>query len=169
MVIIIISSLTLFMLEKTGVTNFYTSTPSDSSSSGVEVNKINLDPPTDIEQNAGDVQKEKNVQQQDSEPPTQGTKAASVIIVDSTQYDSIIEVRAFASNVVKDGTCKITFTNDDTSFSKEVPAKADASTTPCLALNVPRADFKTSGTWQVTVEYITANISGTASSTLEVL
>jgi len=167
--VVIILLTTLLVLERTGVTNFYTSTPNGSSSSDPEVNKINLDPPTEIEQNAGNAQKEEIVGQQDLQKPTQDSTIVSVVVVDSSQYDSEIEVRAFASNIVQDGTCKITFTKDTASFSKEVPAKADASTTPCLTLNVPRAEFNSSGTWQVTVEYIGNNATGSANSTVEVL
>ena len=167
--IIIVLFLTLFVLERTGVTNFYTSTPNGSSSSNPEVNKINLDPPTEIEQNAGNNQKEEIVGQQNPEQKPQDSDTVNVVIVDSTQYDSEIEIRAFASNIVQDGTCKITFTKDNVSFFKEVPAKADASTTPCLTLNVPRAEFNSSGTWQVTVKYNSTSVSGSANSTVAVL
>jgi flagellar basal body-associated protein FliL len=167
--VIIVLLLTLFVLERTGVINLYISTPNGSSSLDPEVNKINLDPPTEIEQNAGDAQKEKIIVQQDAELPSQNSNTVSVVIVDSTQYDSEIEVRAFASNIVQDGTCEITFTRYTTTFSRVVPAKADASTTLCLTLDVPRSDFNSSGTWQVEVKYTSLNATGLAGSTVEVL
>lgn len=167
--VVIILLTTLLLLERTGVTNFYTSTPDKPPTSDPETSKINFDPPTEIERNASNTQKEEVVGQQNPEQKPQDGNTVNVVIVDSTQYDSEIEVRAFASNIVQDGTCKITFTKDTASFSKEVPAKADASTTPCLTLNVPRTEFNSIGTWQVTVEYTSTNATGLATSTVEVL
>lgn len=159
----------MFVLEKKDVINFYTSTAEDSTSLETEADNIILNPPTDEEVNAGNEQKQEIIDQQDPEQTPQNENIVDVIIVDSTQYDSIIEVRAFASGSVKDGTCRITFTKSKTNFSKEVPAKADATTTPCLTLEVPRSEFNSSGIWQVEVVYTSENTSGTSSSTVEVL
>ena len=166
---IIVLLLTLFVLERTGVTNFYTSATTDSSTPDAQTNKINLDPPTEIEQNAGNNQKEEIAGDQNIEQKPQNGETVNVVVVDSSQYDSEIEVRAFASNIVQDGICKFTFTKDSTSFSKEAPAKADASTTPCLTLNVPRSEFNSAGTWQVTIKYIGNSATGSSTSTVEVL
>jgi len=166
--VIILLIVAILILERTGVTNFYGSESSEPSTSDTETNVINLDPPTELEQDAGNKQKEEIVNQENTEQNLNSDDTANVVIVDSTQYESEVEVRAFAANIVKDGVCVINFTKGTESFSKEVPAKADAATTPCLTLEVPRSEFSSIGTWQVEVKYTGDNVSGSASSSVEV-
>jgi len=128
-------------------------------------NKINLEPPTEQEQAAGDKQKEEII---DEEENTSVPDGAEVIIVDANQYDQEIEVRAFVSNLVEDGTCTITFTKADLKIVKEVPANADASSTPCVTLTLPRSEFSETGTWDVSVTYSNTRIMGTTSGTMEI-
>jgi len=122
-----------------------------------EESKINLDPPTKEEQKAGDEQKETNIKRQESVslPDT-----AEVAIVDAAQYNNEIEIRAFVSNIIEDGECTMTFSKDDVIFSKSVPAYADATTTPCINLTVPRSEFSKPGSWDVTVTYSNGKLTG---------
>jgi hypothetical protein len=153
----------VFILERTGTTNFYSSSSSESNSQ-TNTQPINYDPPTEDEQAAGDEQKQEIVD--NSQKPLPMT--AEVVIVDASQYEDTVEVRAFAANVVEDGTCTITFTKDSKSFSKQVPASADASTSPCIALTVPVAEFGISGAWSVTVNYTGSTVTGNSQTTLEI-
>jgi len=162
-------ALILFIVFLVFSTNIFSLKNQNSDSSSEDENSINFDPPIETEQNAGNDQKEEIVNQEEIEQKPQTDTSVEVVIVDSTQYGSEIEVRAFASNIVKDGVCKITFSKDTASFSREVPAKADASTTPCLTLDVPRSEFNFSGTWQVEVQYTNEDASGITKSTVEVL
>lgn len=131
-----------------------------------EVNNINYNPPTDEEKQAGDQQKETIVNQENnqSELPNE----ANVVIVDASQYDSKIEVRAFVSNIIEDGTCIIKFTMDSYSLTKEVPAYADASTTPCIAASVDRSEFASVGQWNVVVTYKNSTIMGSAKGIIDI-
>ncbi len=126
---------------------------------------INLEPPTEVEQQAGDEQKKEIIERDEniSIPNT-----AKVVIVDASQYDSKVEVRAFAANVISDGTCVITFTKGAASIQKEVAAFADASSSPCISLTVPRSEFTSNGEWSVTVVYNSATIRGSSTTTLEI-
>ena len=130
-----------------------------------QVNKVNYDPPTEVEKNSGDVKKE-TIVNESSEKKKPST--AKVAITDASQYENEIEVRAFVSNVVKDGTCKIVFSQNTSSFTKEVPAYADASTTPCITLTLPRSQFSNSGTWVVEVIYSNDSVTGNASTKMEI-
>ena len=127
---------------------------------------INLDPPTDREVKAGDLQKQEIISDEDKTGP----EVAEVIIVDASQYDDEIEVRSFVSNIVRDGKCIIEFKKGGNSIIKEVNANADASSTPCVALFVARSEFSDMGTWSVTVTYTDNNseYSGNSTTTLEI-
>ena len=134
------------------------------------VNTVNLDPPTAEEQAAGDEIKQDLTPVDDTteDDTADLSNTAEVVIVDANQYENEIEVRAFVSNHVEAGECTIQFTQGETSFQKQVPASADASTSPCITLIVPRDDFPTAGEWTVNVEYINQSktISGMSETTV---
>jgi len=154
------------ILEKTGVTDFYQKSQSKTPTEVAPQPTINLEPPTSEESKAGDQQKDQIVQQE-TKPPTPAMNA-KVIIVDASQYDTSVEVRAFASNVIKNGTCTFTFTKSgESSIEKTEPAYADASSSPCIALTVDRSEFPSAGTWQLTVKYTSEGIEGSAESSLQ--
>lgn len=126
---------------------------------------INYSPPNEEEVNAGNNQKEQ-LPPADQEP--EKPYNANVVIVDVNQNKQDIEVRAFVSNVVKNGTCKIVFEKNDLKFSKIVNAFADASTTPCMSLIVPREEFPEPGEWKVTVIYESSELVGSTESLFEI-
>jgi len=152
--------LSLIILELSGVINLRKdSSPSDDSIK--PVNTINYDPPTEEEKTSGDKQKQEIIEK---EEPKTDLNSANLIIVDASQYDDEIEVRAFASNVLENGTCTYSFSlAGQTTVTKETAAYADASTTPCITLTLPRADFAVSGDWQLTVTFSSTNYKGNAS------
>ena len=163
----------LFILEKIKVINLYERTPEPNNSTSNEP-KIDLGPPTEEESKAGDVKKEEIINQEQnnqssgSNGSTGNKSEAEVVIVDASQYDSEVEVRAFASNVVQNGTCIFEFTNGTESFTKSMPASADASTTPCMTLTVPRAQFKQSGSWNLSVIFESSSYKGQATSEVNI-
>ena len=119
---------------------------------------INYAPPTDQEKNQGNVQKEHTARdearQNDTDTSTaKSQKVVSVVITDASQYDDIIEVRAFVPNYYQDGTCTITFTKDGKTISKNSPAYKDISSTICTNPKILRAEFSLAGEWKVTVSY----------------
>lgn len=131
-----------------------------------EVNKINYNPPTDQEKKSGDEKKKDITKEQES--PRELPNTATVAITDASQYGEVIEVRAFVSNVVKNGTCEIRFTYQSFNVTKSVPANADAHSTPCMTLTVPRSEFQTPGEWSVKVTYKNDQVMGSASSKIKV-
>lgn len=154
--------LTLYTLEKNDVINLRNSNSPVQTISDAE--SINYDPPTDSEANSGDSIKQEIVDEAQSQSLP---NAANVIIVDANQYGDNIEVRSFVSNLIKDGTCTITFTKDSVSVVKVVPAYADASTTPCVALTINRSEIADNGTWNVQVLYTNSTESGSAETSME--
>lgn len=166
-VLLLVALAMLFVaLEKTGVTNLFTLGNETAQEPTADVNTIDYGPPTEAEVEAGDTQKDKIIAKEDQKPANE----ASVVIVDASQYDDIVEVRAFVSNIIEDGTCTYVFTKENSRIEKTSPAYGDASTTPCVTLTVPRSEFENSGTWNVTVTYTdTVNtITGSTSQDVEI-
>jgi lipopolysaccharide export LptBFGC system permease protein LptF len=137
------------------------------------VDGINYGPPTEQEQNSGNEKKTEIVENSLNEKNDNTASDSSdikvdIVIVDAGQYDDSIEVRAFASNVIKDGNCTFTFSKSDKKISKVLPAYADASTTPCVNLALSRNEFNEIGTWDVDVTYNSVGYLGSSKTTLEI-
>lgn len=139
-------------------------TTTDPNTNDLPERTINYSPPTEDEKAAGDKQKDETIQQENRSIPN----TAQVVIVDAGQYGNIIEVRAFVSNVIANGTCTVTFTKGGSKVIKTVPARADASSTPCVNVEVPRSEFAQTGTWEVTVLFESEKAKGSSSSKLEI-
>lgn len=165
-IVALLLATTLFVLEKNGVINLYTRGQDIATSSSQPLGNINYGPPTENEKSAGNEQKSKVVEQ-NSEQKTDKPSTAKVVIVDASQYENTVEVRAFISNLLEDGTCTFTFRNGNNVFKKSQPAIPDASTTPCTALTVSREEFVQAGKWNLTVTYESKTVEG--SNTQEVL
>ena len=127
---------------------------------------INYNPPSSEETTAGQDIKDTN-EIKDQQPSITN---ASIFIVDATQYDQNIEVRAYIKNVIKDGgECTYTFTGKQSAFATTSPASADASHTTCKPLIIPVADFPASGKWSLVISYIFDGVSATSrKQTIEV-
>lgn len=154
-VALVISGYLLFVKKDNEATN--------TSSNGTQQtgDYINYDPPTDEEKAAGDSAKAKLEEQASSQSSnTNGT--ATVIITDANQYGDVVEVRSFISNHYEDGTCTITFTQNQKTISKETPAYKDISTTICTNPLFQRSEFSSAGQWQVTVTYKSAGATGSS-------
>jgi hypothetical protein len=155
---LIFIGIVLFGLEKLHFTNFiHTKSPT----SGVQPTEtVNYNPPTDAEKKAGDnVDVKKDTQPTTSNQTPQQTNqnevngSASVAITDANVYNGQVEVRAFVSNMIADGTCTYTFTSGTKTVTKTSPAKADASTTNCLTLDFNVSELSGYKKWTVTVKY----------------
>lgn len=159
LVVIAVLLSTVLLLEKTGVTNFFKAKKPVTASNDQTTDSINYSPPTIEEKAAGDEQKTKiteNTNTQDISKPNN----AEIVIVDASQYNDEIEVRAFVANVLEKGTCTFKFSLGSISFTKTQPAFPDASTTPCTTLTVNRSEFYSSGKWNLLVTFDSDNSSG---------
>jgi hypothetical protein len=166
-------SLIILLLLASGLVYVYSQQDSADDMSN-DSSTVNLEPPTEEEQAAGDEIKDEVVEPDQNpveKPPQTGNSADSndkkinVVITDASQYGSDIEVRAFASNHIEDGTCTITFSKaGQQTIQKEVQARADASTTICSNLTINRSEFPTGGEWSVVVSYNSQNAKGSSNS-----
>lgn len=141
-----------------------TAVPNDSS--------IDYSPPTEQEQKSGDEKKEEIVKEQEyrysgSTPSDESNgsnkKDANVIITFAGQEGQTIEVNAFVSDHIEEGTCTIIFRKGSQTITKEAPAHADASSTICTNPEIIRSEFPSSGTWTVQVVYESDGAKGESS------
>jgi hypothetical protein len=128
---------------------------------------INYGPPTEEERRSADEVKEKLSEDNDRQdiPRDDDDKIiANVVVVDASQYGSEVEVRAFVSNHIQDGTCTISFSKPgQQTIQKEVQARADASTSICGNVTMDRAEFPSDGDWTVVVSYNSQDAKGNSS------
>lgn len=151
-----------------GVYYFLNRDSGNSTNSIRDTNSVDYSGPTEEEIVAGDKQKQNNIERNEIENNPPQVSTAHVEISDATQYDNVVEVRAFISNVYEDGECVATFTKDgQPSVSTKSTAFRDASTTQCGAIDTFRQKFSTSGQWLVSVEYTSdSGIVGLASQNI---
>jgi hypothetical protein len=96
------------------------------------------------------------------EPPVTAGGSADVIVThaDWDGSSGMLEVAGFVSGVVEDGgTCRLTATSQGRTATTEAPGAADATTTSCGTLVIPRADLS-SGTWVVVLGYESPQATG---------
>ena len=105
------------------------------------------------------------------EPPATAGGSVDVVVTHADWDDSggMLEVAGFVSGVVEDGgTCRLTATSDRRTTTTETLGAADATTTSCGTLTIPRADLSP-GTWDLVLSYESPRASGaSASSSLSV-
>jgi hypothetical protein len=97
----------------------------------------------------------------DESPQTEGGSVDVVVTrADWDDTGGMLEVAGFVSGVVEDGgTCRLTATSSRRTATTETPAAADATTTSCGTLAIPRADLSP-GTWDVVLSYESPRASG---------
>lgn len=124
---------------------------------------INMSPATQDEQNASQQIKEK----ENSTPSTPSTsttdlKAVTPVIVNATMSPDL-QVRAYVSGIYEDGgTCTLTASQGTNRISKQSAAFKDATTTTCTPLAIPRSEFPSTGTWNLTISYKSTTAQGTS-------
>lgn len=146
---------------------FHTNKSGNNESSGnVQQETINFDSPSDEEIVAGD-DKKSQIENDESESDSDNSanpndkKTVTPIITSAGQYGDQIEVRAFVPNIYEaNGTCIVTFTNNNDKIERQVEGIQDATTTRCDTVTILREDFPSSGTWTVRVAYSSPSSQG---------
>ncbi|HUS25902.1 MAG TPA: hypothetical protein VMY99_00965 [Nevskiaceae bacterium] len=127
------------------------------------VSKIDMGPPTDEEQNAGDKRKDEIIKEQEAQqnqPPAGTQKQVTPIITTVGFYDNNVEVSSYVPGVFEDGgTCTVTLTKGSQQVQKQGSGTKNVSTTQCPNTVIPRAEFST-GTWTAVVSYSSATAKG---------
>lgn len=123
---------------------------------------IDYSPATPEEKADSEQHKTDSAKKEDT-PPATDTITVTPVIVDASQYDNQIEVRAYTGGVFEDGgTCTIAFTKGTLKVTKQVPAAKDATTTRCTNLDVSRTEFSQPGQWTAIVSYSSPTAQGSS-------
>jgi hypothetical protein len=101
----------------------------------------------------------------DAAPVTAG--GAVDVVVTYADWDAssgVLEVSGFVSGAVEeDGTCRVTARSEGRTATAERVGIADATTTSCGTLVIPRSDVSP-GTWDVVLSYESPTSSGRSTS-----
>jgi hypothetical protein len=159
---------TLFALEKTGVTNFYTSDQAEQSSSTTTPNESTIDYSPATSTDNEDINKKKDGTPTDPSPSVIPQDTAVVTITRANATTSGVDVTVLLSGI-SDGTCALTLTQGSTSVTSSSVIKRDGQYTFCDTFNVDRSKL-TEGKWQVTVvaKSVDGAITGTGTSDLQI-
>ena len=170
--IIIFASGMLFVLEKTDVTNLFSSdkraddTPIAAVVPTAEIKKQ----PNTVDYgpaNPADNQPVTDKKPTDEVTPVPSTELSLAIIrADKSQDKTNLLVKAVVTGSTS-GTCTATMTKGSVSKSVTVPVALSASEYSCTGLNFAMSDLLESGTWSLVVAL--SDSGGTASSSMEVI
>ena len=101
-----------------------------------------------------------------ADPRQQATLVVTSLVWNGTS--GAVEASGYASVVESDGVCTLTLTKSSLTATARSTAYADASTTSCDLLTIPRSELG-SGTWNATVDYgSSASLATSAPLTIEV-
>ena len=145
-------------------TNKNNSSTANPDSADTTVSGLDLSPPTeadreDVDQHKADI----------SEPEVTPAGNVSPVIIDASQYDSIVEVRAYVPGITENGgNCNLVFSNAGKIVTKQTSAFADATTTACSNIEISTNDFPNSGTWVLKLTYSSASYSGSVEKNVEI-
>jgi hypothetical protein len=133
--------------------------PQDKPTRGI--NQVDYSGPTSAEKDAGNDQKQAVIQRDTVDSGSTPSKA-NIVLVDSSQYDDVFEIRGYVSNLFEnDGFCTATLTKAGyNSVTKKVSASSSATNTQCQTVDIPVTEFPAKGPWQLTVSYSSAHASG---------
>lgn len=141
-----------------------------------DVNKVNLNPPTKEEQQAGTSAKQQAVDRDQatknsgsSSTSTPSDSSLSVDITASNKTSSLMQIRVQINSIVNSGTCDITLTNGTSSVHHSAAVSPLASTSTCKGFDIPLSELS-SGKWNytVTVKDTSSNQTGTTSGTFSI-
>ena len=97
-------------------------------------------------------------------PVTPETGADVTVLITYADWNSsasVVEAAGYAGVVESGGTCTLTLSGSGGTATTTVPAEADASTTVCGGLQVPRSQLA-AGTWQAVLSYASATSTGSS-------
>lgn len=174
LLVLALAGFVTFAYATKSVWPFYASNDQSQTSSSTNQHgsssSINYAPPTQQEiDNSQDGKKNSANQPGSTTPddPQTNKKSVSVAIsyADRSDDKTSIEVRAFTPDVIEgDGTCTARFTKDGQTVTGSSKGFVDATSTICQPINIPLAQFGSSGRWALTVTYSSPDYSGTSSS-----
>lgn len=173
---VILLSLVMVTLLGLGVFAYKKWTASGPSSSDSGNNKVNYNPPTDEQTQAGNDIKNSTVNSQIGKPPAPGTDGNTqpptgntipVTITAANQSGEKLSVRSLIEAIISNGTCTLTLTKDATVVTKTSEIQPLANSSTCKGFDIPTSELS-SGEWRIQLDIASGNMTGTASRTVTV-
>lgn len=160
----LIASLSLFILEKSHVTNFYEKpvTTGQTTSTTRPVNDVDYSPATTSEQDEADRTKQALIDQANNPSQNQSNVTISLSAAGQDTVGGPLVVKALI-NGISSGTCNLKLTKDSIVKTYTASVADFGSYYGCAGFSVPYNDLS-NGTWQLT---LTAG-SGTISQSVEI-
>lgn len=163
---IIISSIIL-VIALLGVSYMYAKKVgifSPESTSQQTQDKINLNPPTNEQLQAGSDAKKQTIEnsQNAANKPSPTTKqTVAVTITASNVAGDNLSIRTLIDKVSNTGTCTLTMTAEgQATIVKTADVQALPSGATCKGFDIPLSELSGSKTWNVQIEYVSAEVSG---------
>jgi len=129
-----------------------------------EVNtpRIDYSPPTDTEiESSQNGKKQQDTPKKPQQTDTGKQKVSINISYADQTSESSVDIRAFTPDIIEGtGTCTATLAQGDKTIVQSSKGFIDASSTICEPIIIPKAQFPTSGTWTLTVNYDSPSSSG---------
>jgi hypothetical protein len=159
----------LLVLEKTGVTNFYEKTSTAEPEAQQDV--IKYEPATDEEKQAAEDNKDRLVQEQQSQTqPQQPSNNQKIPVTPVFGYvevrDGQINANGFITTMIEEGgTCTFTLKKDGVTKQTTSTSLPDAQSTVCGLMQISR-DEVSSGNWTATLSYNSDKYEGVSEERL---
>lgn len=134
---------------------------------------IDLAPPTQEQQQAGQdvkqssIDKDKGKPNQDSDTPQVDEGTLNVAFTSVHQNDATLQARVQIDPLISDGSCTLTLTKDGDTITKTAAVHAMASISTCQGFDVPVSELS-SGTWNLTLSVTSGSASGSASTSTQI-
>lgn len=149
----------------------------DSSAQLSDGGTIKYEPATGEEKKQTEQHKDnlvKNREKAESEAqnlPANGKRTVTPVITLAQLSGSEVTIQAYVPGIYEEGgSCTATLKNGTQTVVKQSSAFANATTTDCQHMVIPRGEFPSTGTWNVTVTYSSSKAEGVSNqqSTVEV-
>lgn len=139
-----------------------------------DTSKISLDKPTDEEQQAGQDQKQKTVENDssskdgtDSSASLDSSMPIPVTLTANARNGDIYQLRYLVEENLGSGTCTLTLTKSGQTITKTAAIQPSASSSTCQGFNVPMNELST-GQWQSRLHIQAGDRSGETAATLTI-
>lgn len=163
-VILLAASLSYYAFAMNGSIFGWQFRPENTSSKD-ETNKVNMEPATENQKQAGQNTKLEAVKSTEK-PETAQPSTLNVSFTSTTQSGDTLRVRAIIQQVVT-GTCTLKLTKGSDTVTKTAPTYPNASATTCKGFDVPTSELS-GGKWDITLSATAGKATGAATTSVNI-
>lgn len=157
----------LYTSFNTQITNFLTSSDSETTEAPMLEGTPAVDTPATNEQvSDGETIKKETIEKDQAEQTEDGNTAVVITRATQSEDGTIVQIRTLIETVTS-GTCNLSIKNGGDLFETSVATQPLASTSTCRGFDVPLNELG-SGEWNISIRFSNSNSQGAASTVLEV-